>query len=89
MKPHGTERNAVRSVICRLRELIAALDRRTPRPERTGEQQIAAESEALREEATKRIAELETGKTVIELGDVRTSVARLASGPMSRVTPSS
>jgi hypothetical protein len=62
MKPHGTERNAVRSVICRLRELIAALDRRTPRPERTSEQQIAAESEALREEATKRIAELENLK---------------------------
>jgi hypothetical protein len=43
-------------MVCRLRELIAALDRRTPRPERKGEQQIAADSEALRDEATKCIA---------------------------------
>lgn len=62
MKPQGTETNAVRSVITRLRELIAALDRRTPRPERTGERQIVADSEALREEAVERIAELEMRK---------------------------
>jgi hypothetical protein len=50
------------SVIARLRELIAALDRRTPRPDRTGERQIIADSDALRDAAAKRIAELETSK---------------------------
>ena len=50
------------SVIARLRELIAALDRRTPRPERTDERQIVADSDALREAAVQRITELEIGK---------------------------
>jgi hypothetical protein len=59
MKLRGADTTAVQSVIARLRELIAALDRRTPRPQRTGETQIAAESARLREEAAKRIAELE------------------------------
>jgi hypothetical protein len=45
--------------ITRLRELIAALDRRAPRPERPGERQIAAESAELREKAIARIAQLE------------------------------
>lgn len=48
-------------LISRLRELIAALDRRTPRPGRAGEPQIVAESAELRERASERIAELETG----------------------------
>lgn len=48
------------SVVRRLRELIAALDRRTPRPDRVGEGQIVADSDALREAAVERIAELET-----------------------------
>ena len=47
-----------RVLISRLRELIAALDRRTLRPERKGERQIVAESAELREQAQKRIAEL-------------------------------
>jgi hypothetical protein len=47
------------TVIARLLELIAALDRRTPRPERTGERHIAAESAALRGQAEERIAQLE------------------------------
>lgn len=47
-----------RVLISRLRELIAALDRRTLRPERKGEPQIVAESAELREQAQKRIAEL-------------------------------
>jgi hypothetical protein len=59
MKLRGAETTTAQSVIARLRELISALDRRTPRPERTGETQIAAESAKLREEAAKRIAELE------------------------------
>lgn len=42
-----------------LEELIAALDRRVPRPERLGEAGIARDSAALREEAMKRLAELD------------------------------
>ncbi len=42
-----------------LRELIAALDLRVPRPERVGEPGIASAAQALRREALKRIAELE------------------------------
>ena len=41
-----------------LRELIAALDRRMPRPERDGERDIAHAAQALRRAALKRIAEL-------------------------------
>ena len=48
--------------IARLRELIAALDRRTPRPERATESRIAAESAALRQDAVYRLAELELQK---------------------------
>ena len=42
-----------------LRELIAALDRRLPQVERSGEASIARAAAALRAEATKRIADLE------------------------------
>jgi hypothetical protein len=52
----------VNSAIARVRELIAALDRRTPRPERTEEVRIAAESAALRQHALERLAELEVKK---------------------------
>jgi hypothetical protein len=47
------------SLIGRLRELVEALDRRTPRPERTTEIQISVESAALRKAAVERIAQLE------------------------------
>ncbi len=47
------------SLITRLRELIAALDRRTPRPERAAERQIAADAAALKERAIALIAQLE------------------------------
>jgi hypothetical protein len=47
------------TVIARLLELIAALDRRTPRPERAGERQIAAEAAVLKGQAEERIAQLE------------------------------
>jgi hypothetical protein len=50
----------VQAVIARLRELIDALDRRTPRPERSSESQIASESAALRDQALDRIARLQT-----------------------------
>jgi hypothetical protein len=62
MNLRETETTAVRTVIARLRELVAALDRRTPRQDRTGELQIIADSEALREEAVERLAELEIPK---------------------------
>lgn len=42
-----------------LRELIAALDRRVPRPERGGERDIAHDAQVLRRAAVKRIAELD------------------------------
>ena len=47
------------SLTNRLRELIAALDRRTPRPDRAGESQIAADAAALRKQALAQIAQLE------------------------------
>jgi hypothetical protein len=46
-------------VIARLHELIEALDRRTPRPERPNERRIAVESATLREKALERIAQLQ------------------------------
>ena len=62
MKERCVDMTTARGLISRLRELIAALDRRTLRPERNGETQIVAESAELREQARKRIAELETRK---------------------------
>jgi hypothetical protein len=47
----------VTKVIARLRELVAALDRRTPRPEREGEDDIARDAAALKREAQERIAD--------------------------------
>ena len=45
-----------------LRELIAALDRRVPQIEDTGEIVIARDAAALRQKAVQRIAELESEK---------------------------
>ena len=42
-----------------LEELIAALERRVPHIERAGEAAIARDAEALRQEALRRIAELD------------------------------
>ena len=42
-----------------LQELIAALDRRVPQIERSGEAAIAKDAAALRRQAMKRLAELE------------------------------
>ena len=42
-----------------LRELILALDRRVPHMERAGEAVIARDAALLREQATRRLAELE------------------------------
>ena len=61
MKECGVDTTATRYLVLRLRELIAALDRRTRRPERRGETVIAAQSAELRARATKRLAELEPG----------------------------
>ena len=48
-----------RSVLDDLRELVAALDRRVPHLDRKGERDIARDAAALREEAMKRIREIE------------------------------
>jgi hypothetical protein len=45
-------------LIARLRELVDALDRRTPRPDRANEDQIARDAEALKNEALARIGDL-------------------------------
>ena len=42
-----------------LRELVAALDRRVPRLEREGEKAIARDAARLKDEALRRIADLE------------------------------
>jgi hypothetical protein len=46
-------------IVRELHELIAALDRRVPQVERVGEVAIAKAASVLRDEALKRIAELE------------------------------
>ena len=46
-----------------LLELIAALDRRPPRPERAAEAAIAGDAAVLKASALKRIAELERAAT--------------------------
>ena len=56
-----TTTEAVRTRTLRnLRELIAALDRRVPQIEDTGEIVIARDAAALREKAMQRITELES-----------------------------
>ena len=45
-------------LIARLRELVVALERRTPRPERANEDHIAHESAALMQQALERIADI-------------------------------
>jgi len=53
--------NHRRKRIDRLRELIAALDRRVPHPEREDELRIARDSAVLKKKAQERIAQHETG----------------------------
>lgn len=48
----------VTTPIVRLHELVAALDRRTPRPERDTEFEIARDAAELRREALQRIEAL-------------------------------
>ena len=48
-----------RSVLCRLRELIAALDRRKPHRDGVEERRIARDSALLKQQAEGRIAQLE------------------------------
>jgi hypothetical protein len=56
-KDTGVKRN---TLIRRLRELIEALERRVPHPEREGEIRIAHESAALKKKTLERIAQTET-----------------------------
>lgn len=48
----------------RLREVVEALDRRVPRPEREGEARIAEDAAALKQKALEQIASLEVGPRV-------------------------
>ena len=59
------ESNAVsrQQIIDHLAELVEAIDRRLPQVARTGETTIATAAAALRQEAVKRIAELEAETT--------------------------
>ena len=52
--------SARQTVVNDLRDLISALDRRVPHLERQGEHAIARDAAALRADAVKRIAELDT-----------------------------
>jgi hypothetical protein len=50
-------------LVTRLRELIAALERRAPRRERAAESNIAADALAMRQQALDRLAELDSDIT--------------------------
>ena len=52
-----------------LHELIAALDRRVPHMERAGEVSIARAAAALKDEALRRIQELDRGSAVVDAPD--------------------
>jgi hypothetical protein len=49
--------------LAQLREVVDALDRRVPRPERVGEYAIAQASAVLRHDALGQIAQLQDGTT--------------------------
>jgi hypothetical protein len=53
-----------RQIIRELRELIAALDRRVPHLERTGEAAIARDAAALKREAQQRLESLESPEQI-------------------------
>ena len=57
--PPTAARKRITETIHHLHELIAALDRRVPHVERSGEASIARAAAALRAETLKRIADLE------------------------------
>jgi hypothetical protein len=60
MREGTADRTAARTrTIRELNELVAALDRRVPHVERSGEAAIARAAAALRAEAVQRIADLE------------------------------
>ena len=59
-----------------LQELIAALDRRVPQIERSGEAAIARDAAALRSQAMKRLAELEGASQAAIPGDTSTKPTR-------------
>lgn len=55
------------SLIRELLELISALDRRVPRPERAGELSISGDAATLKAGALRRVAELERQQASTEL----------------------
>src|SRR4051812_30071404 len=67
---HAMKTRSDRSLVHDLRELIAAVDRRTPRLEREGESAIARDAQDLRRLALKRIAELEQSPLTATVGTV-------------------
>jgi hypothetical protein len=69
------EARSNQTLINDLRELVAALDRRVPRLERTGEREIARDAEGLRRAALKRIAELERSVSPPGVGAVKQETA--------------
>ena len=58
-------------VLCALRELVVALDRRVPHVERVGEARIASDAASLRKDALRRIQELRAARGDEDPGDVR------------------
>ena len=61
----NTWKEAEADTLRRRRELVAALDRRMPHIERTGEIQIALDTAALKAKALARIADLEPRRQVV------------------------
>lgn len=59
-RTHLMKTRSDQTLVQNLRELIAALDRRIPRPDRVGEAAIARDAHGLRQAALKHIGELES-----------------------------
>ena len=64
--PPTAARKRITETIHHLHELIAALDRRVPQVERSGEASIARAAAALRAETMKRIADLEQEAAAVQ-----------------------
>lgn len=72
-RARGAPMALIATRLARLRELIAALDRRVPRVERVGEASIARDAAALKKKALKRIAELENESSLKSAAAPRTA----------------
>jgi hypothetical protein len=72
---HAMTARSNQTLMHELFELVAALDRRVPRLEREGEDEIARDAQGLRRAALKRIAELERSVSAPAIGTVRRETA--------------